>query len=156
MGSSTVEKEFAYFEPYLRNPRVHFAMDPEWHMPAGTAPGTFVGSMTADEINRAQGLLDELVREHDLPNKILVIHQFQGQMIRNKSTLQDYGRVDLVIDQDGVGSKRPKVSNYDVFIAADGAEHGGMKVFYTEDFPPLLAPAEVNALVPQPDLVIYQ
>jgi len=112
--------------------------------------------MTAAEINRAQALLDKLVRENDLPNKMLVIHQFQGQMIRNKSSLVDYPRVDLVIDQDGVGNKKPKVTNYEVFIDAAGAEHGGMKVFYTEDFPPLLTPAEVNALVPQPDLVIYQ
>ena len=156
MGTSTVEREFAYFEPYLRNPRVHLAFDPEWHMPDGVAPGTFVGSMTADEVNRAQKLLDDLVKEYNLPNKILVIHQFQDQMIRNKDSLMDYPGVDLVIDQDGVGRGSQKLANYEAFIATDGAEHGGMKVFYTEDSAPLLTPAEVNALVPQPDLVIYQ
>ncbi|GAB4330841.1 MAG: hypothetical protein Kow0010_15880 [Dehalococcoidia bacterium] len=156
MGTSTVDAELEAIAPYLRHPRVHLALDPEWHMPDGVTPGTQIGSMDAAEINRAQEILQAVVDETGLPNKILVIHQFTRGMITNKGAIASYPGVDLVIDQDGFGYAGAKTGNYDVFVRQDGAEHGGMKIFYTEDFPPLITPAEANALVPQPDLIVYQ
>lgn len=156
MGTSTVDAELQAIAPYLRHPRVHLALDPEWHMPDGVTPGTHIGSMDAAEINRAQEILQAVVDETGLPNKILVIHQFTRGMTTNKPAIASFPGVDLVIDQDGFGYAGAKIGNYDVFVRQDGAPHGGMKIFYTEDFPPLITPAQANALIPQPDLIVYQ
>jgi hypothetical protein len=86
---------------------------------------------------------------------MLIVHQFVPQMIRNKTALAWYPGVDLVIDTDGFGYPRQKIDNYNRYIAAEGAPFGGMKLFYDEDIG-LMTPAQVSALVPQPDLVIYQ
>ena len=76
-------------------------------------------------------------------------------MILNKPALLDVPGVDLVIDMDGFGGDELKIANYDLFVEQDGAEHGGFKLFYEQDAP-LMTPEEVEALQPQPDVVIYQ
>ncbi|MFN0094390.1 MAG: hypothetical protein ACKVVT_06390 [Dehalococcoidia bacterium] len=155
MGHSTVDREFAHFLHWAKDPRVHLALDPEWAMPPGVAPGTIIGGMDASAINRAQQLLSELIVANGLSNRLLIVHQFVPEMIRGKAGLGWYPGVDLVIDTDGFGYPRQKIDNYDRYIGLDGAPHGGMKLFYDEDIG-LMSPAEVSALVPQPDLVIYQ
>jgi hypothetical protein len=155
MGHSTVDREFEWLVPYLANDRVHLAVDPEWAMPPGVAPGEIIGGMDASAINRAQALMANYIAEHGLANRMLVVHQFVPQMIRNKPDLKAYPGVDLVIDTDGFGYPSQKIGNYERYITAEGAQHGGMKLFYAEHFI-LMTPAEVNALRPEPDLVIYQ
>lgn len=155
MGSSTVEQEFPHVLPYLKNPRVHLALDPEFVVPAGQRPGVVIGSMDVGQINAAENLLQKLVEENRLPNKILVVHQFLPEMILNKGALQDQPNVDTVIDQDGFGGPELKSANYEHFVKGDGAEHGGFKLFYKQD-DPLMTPQDVEQLDPQPDVVIYQ
>ncbi len=155
MGHSTVAQEIPRLLPYLANPRVHLAVDPEWAMPPGVAPGTIIGGMDASAINEAQRLMSEYITAHGLGNRMLVVHQFTPGMIRNKSELAWYPGVDLVIDMDGFGGQGIKLAHYDQFIAQDGAPHGGLKLFYDEDVN-LLSPVQVAALSPQPDLVIFQ
>jgi hypothetical protein len=155
MGHSTVDAELDYFLPYLGNPRVHLALDPEWAMPPGVAPGTVIGGMDAAAINRAQERMSAFIAEHGLANRMLIVHQFVPQMIRDKAMLGWYPGVDLVIDTDGFGTPAQKVVNYDRYIAADGAPFGGMKLFFDEDTT-LMTPAEVNALAPLPAFVVYQ
>lgn len=153
MGHSTIDAEFARVEPYLRNPRVHLALDPEWVTPG--PPGTVIGSMDASMINRAQELLQALVEREHLPNKLLIVHQFTRDMITNKASITDEPGVDLVIDIDGFGYAAAKQSEYQAFVQDDGAEHGGMKLFYTQDAD-LMTPETASNLVPQPDVIIYQ
>jgi hypothetical protein len=155
VGHSTVDAEMAYLLPYLDNPRVHLALDPEWSMPPGVAPGTIIGGMDASAINRAQELMSDYIAAHGLANRMLIVHQFVPEMIRDKAELRSYPNVDLVIDTDGFGYPRQKLDNYARYIAADGAPHGGMKLFYTQDID-MMSPDQVAALSPQPDLIIYQ
>lgn len=156
MGHSTVEAEVEHFIEHLKHPRVHLALDPEWAMRlSGVAPGQQIGNMDASEINKAQEMLQELVEEHNLDNKILVIHQFQEQMIRNKDQLQQFPNVDLVIHMDGFGGRANKISGYERYVAQDGAPHGGFKLFYDWDVD-FMPPEVVNALTPQPDVVTFQ
>src|SRR5690606_29859774 len=96
MGSSTVESEIAYLLPFLEHPRVHLALDPEFVTTPDVAPGIRIGSMDASEINRAQHILRELVDEHNLPNKVLMIHQFIPEMITNKDQIENVPGIDLV------------------------------------------------------------
>ncbi|HUZ03249.1 MAG TPA: hypothetical protein VMU89_23130 [Thermomicrobiaceae bacterium] len=154
MGHSTVAAELPHVLPYLKNPRVHLALDPEFHTP-GDVPGTVIGSMDASEINRAADALQQLVDQYHLPNKILIVHQFRPEMIQGKSDLKEPPGVDLVIDMDGFGGQEVKISEYEEFVKGDGAPHGGFKLFYTQD-KPLLTPDQVEQLDPQPDVVIYQ
>jgi hypothetical protein len=155
MGSSTVQQEFPHVLPYLKNPRVHLALDPEFVVPAGQRPGVVIGSLDVGQINVAENLLQKLVEENHLPNKILVVHQFLPEMILNKGALEDQPNVDTVIDQDGFGGPELKSANYEQFVKQDGAEHGGFKLFYKQD-DPLMTPADVEQLEPQPDVIIYQ
>lgn len=153
LGHSTMDAEFDFVAPYLLNPRVHLAIDPEWVTPG--APGEVIGSIDAAVVNRAQELLEGLAERNHLANKILIVHQFQRDMITNKQNLAEYPKVDLVIDIDGFGHAAAKQSEYQAFVEEDGAEHGGMKLFYKFDID-LMSPETVVSLVPQPDVVIYQ
>jgi hypothetical protein len=155
MGSSTVEAEIPHLMPYLEHPRVHLALDPEFVTTPDTPPGLRIGGMDASEINRAQHMLKELVDEHELPNKILMIHQFIPEMITNKDQIEDVPGIDLVIHQDGFGAPEDKIANYDRYVAAEGAKHGGFKVFYQQD-EPVLTPEDLMQLTPQPDVITYQ
>ncbi len=155
MGHSTVDAEFEYFLKYLDEPNVHLALDPEWAMPPGVAPGAQIGGMDASAINRAQELMSNYIADRGLTNRMLIVHQFVPHMITNKSALAWYPGVDLVIDTDGFGTPAQKIANYDRYIGTEYAPHGGMKLFYDEDTI-LMTPAEVNALRPVPDIVIFQ
>jgi hypothetical protein len=155
MGTSTVEAEIEHLLPYLANPRVHLALDPEFVTTPDTPPGLRIGGMEAADINRAQHILKEMVDEHGLPNKILMIHQFIPEMILNKDQIEDVPGIDLVIHQDGFGPPEDKIANYNRYVAAEGAKHGGFKIFYQQD-EPVMTPEEVMQLTPQPDVVTYQ
>lgn len=155
MGSSNAEAEVTHLLPYLENPRVHLALDPEFVTTQETPPGQVIGSLEAAEINKAQQMLKQLIEEKNLPNKMLIVHQFIPDMILNKSDIEDVSGVDLVIDQDGFGASQDKIANYDRYVRQDGAEHGGFKLFYKQDFD-LMTPEQVVALEPQPDFVMYQ
>ncbi|MDI3339368.1 MAG: hypothetical protein QJR03_02430 [Sphaerobacter sp.] len=154
MGHSSVAAELPHVLEYLKNPRVHLALDPEFATP-GAVPGTIIGGMDAAEINAAQAMLQRLVEDAGLYNKILIVHQFDDDMIRNKPALAPYPGVDLVVDMDGFGYAAAKIGGYTRFVQEDGAPHGGFKLFYDQDVD-LMTPAQVNQLVPQPDVVIYQ
>lgn len=155
IGWSSVATEVAAVLPYLANPRVHLALDPEWTMPAGVRPGVEIGSMDASAINVAQTMLHDLVVANRIPDKLLIIHQFTPGMISNKASIAEVQGVDLTIDIDGFGYAGAKISEYNAFVEGDGMEHGAMKLFFQQDVD-LMSPAQVSALIPQPDVVIYQ
>jgi hypothetical protein len=60
---------------------------------------------------------------------------------------------------DGIGAAADKIGTYQRVIATlPPFVHAGFKLFYDEDTRsgPLMAPAEVLALVPQPEYVLYE
>ena len=76
IGWSDPLTEVRLLEPFLREPFVHVALDPEFateHL--GVAPGLAIGSITGEQVNDVQRYLAELVREGGLPPKILMVHQ---------------------------------------------------------------------------------
>ncbi|HEY5640852.1 MAG TPA: hypothetical protein VIW01_12475, partial [Dehalococcoidia bacterium] len=110
-----------------------------------------IGHLDAVQINRAQQILEDLIEEHNLGDKILVVHQFQESMITNKDDIDSFRRVRLVIDMDGFGPRETKLAKFETFSAP--AEYGGIKLFFQQD-DPLLTEEEV--LKVRPDLIIYQ
>jgi len=78
VGHSTVQSELQPLIPYLKRPYVHLALDPEFsmhHGSEGVVPGRKVGVMDAAEINYAIKTLADIVKQNNLPPKVLVIHR---------------------------------------------------------------------------------
>lgn len=109
---------------YLKYDNVEVALDPEFHVvPGHLTPGIPVGTIEASQVNAAQQLLSNYVKqEHLAHDKILVVHQFGDQnindgvpfMIQNKKAVRDYPNVNLVIMADGFGPPNTKVDKYNL------------------------------------------
>lgn len=67
----------------LREPHVGLAIDPEWRMGPGEVPGRVIGSTGWWEVNLTTRWLEQLVVDHDLPQKIFIVHQFRTDMVRD-------------------------------------------------------------------------
>ena len=131
IGRSDVETEVRDILTYLDQPHVHAALDPEFAMLPGDIPGDAIGTMDAAEINAAQAVLQTLVEERGLPDKMLVIHQFTDNMVTNRELIQDYPRVQFVVDMDGFGAAEIKQVKFGWYAAT--AEHSGIKLFFKQD-----------------------
>ena len=158
-GLSSVRDELPRLEPWLTRPDVHLALDPEWDMPPGVQPGKQIGSMTAEDINHAIEFLAEIVEEHDLPPKVLVVHRFTQNMIRNAEDIRIDPRVQVVINMDGWGPPSQKIVAYRDIVAPEAEQFTGFKLFYKNDRrggSRLLTPEEILALDPVPVYIQYQ
>ena len=149
-------EEVRRLEPYLLEPFVHIALDPEFATASyGVAPGQRIGTLPADDINAVQAYLAQLVREHGLPRKALVVHQFLQRMIPEPERVEAHDEVDLTISMDGFGGPAIKLVHYRWYALADYAEQPAIKLFYDWDTP-LMQPAEIQAFQVPSALIIYQ
>ncbi|MDR2864671.1 MAG: hypothetical protein LBV68_03565 [Spirochaetaceae bacterium] len=146
--------------PYLKYPNVHLALDPEWRT---TKPMEEIGSVSADEINQAQKVMGDYIIENNIPGeKMLVIHQFNYVMIKNRKDVRsDFERVRLILCMDGHGSPTKKRGTYAFNAEATNIPIKAFKLFYNEQGntgvdEPLLTPKEVYELKPRPMLIMYQ
>lgn len=154
-GRSTVQAELAPWLPLLAQPHVHLALDPEFDMWGGERPGQDLGHMTAAEINYATQVLAQLVEQHQLPNKVLMVYQFTASMLPDKQNIVDDPRVDIVVNMDGFGGQAIKKQHYKWYVADTPVEFGGIKLFLQHDTN-LMSAAEVMAFNPPPEVVVYQ
>src|SRR5262245_62174023 len=76
IGKSRLEEERPRLANILKRPDVHLAIDPEFSMKRGGAPGTRIGTFDAADINYAVQFLADLVTDQQLPPKVLVVHRF--------------------------------------------------------------------------------
>ncbi len=152
---SPLTVELAYVAPFLRQRDVHLAIDPEFMMSeTARIPGARIGFMDGDDLNLVQAWLNDVAIAIG-QRKMLIIHQFDNRMFAGKEAIVDYPMVDLVWDADGFGSPHPKVVDYVQYAGEPGFEYGGFKLFYNYDVP-VMTPAQVLGLEPQPVLVMYQ
>jgi hypothetical protein len=154
-GLDTVENELDRLRDYLRNPHVHPALDPEFMMKPGEQPGVHLGAINAEKVTYAQETVAKWAQEDGVPEKFLIVHQFNYYMIEDKENIGIVDGVQLVIDADGWGPPADKQASYDVVITQSPIQYNGIKNFYGQD-DPLMSAAETMAFEPQPDLVIYQ
>jgi hypothetical protein len=155
-GRSRFTDEVKHLKPWLRKPFVSVALDPEWNMGRHGVPGERIGSTSAKTINRVTRFLARLVRQRDLPQKLVVVHQFTDSMVRNKSALRKRPGVDLVLNADGFGTPDAKRSKYRQLAPGRGSGlHPGFKLFYREDTN-LMSPRDVMRLRPKPRFVVYE
>jgi hypothetical protein len=153
-GHSTVKAEIAHLRAYLEEPDVYLALDPEFAMAPGVAPGRKIGRMTASDVNDAIDFLATIVRDRKLPPKVLIVHQFTMNMLGEKQNIRDSPLVDVVLDVDGFGDRPLKRAMYTTIIRKP-LEYPGIKLFYKEDTN-LLGEEDVMKLEPAPAVVIYQ
>jgi hypothetical protein len=155
IGRSDVATEIDHVLPFLRQPGVHLALDPEFAVGPDGAPGQVIGSLTAEEINEAQRALSRVAEGGLGERKILVVHQFRADMISEPERIERVPGIDLVIDMDGFGPAAVKRAQYRAFAAADYATFPGIKLFLEHD-PDLMSDEDILNLAPRPALVVYQ
>jgi len=153
-GHSTVAAEVQAMAPFLREPDVDLALDPEFSMDECQVPGRQIGSMRAADVNAAIDALERTITAHNLPPKVLIVHQFRLDMLPDKGSIRTSGLVDVVLDMDGFGSQTLKLSSYRAVMRRPLA-FAGIKLFYKQD-QNLFTPAQVMKLTPSPSVVIYQ
>jgi hypothetical protein len=160
VGHSSVEEELPMFEPYLKMPNVHFGIDPEFSMKGGQKPGAAIGTFDAADINFTSNYLAKLVKENNLPPKILVIHRFTQAMVTNYKQIKLRPEVQVVMDMDGWGHQARKINTYKQFIYKEPVQFTGFKLFYKNDLREanshVMTPDEVLKLKPKPMYVQYQ
>ena len=161
-GSSTVEQELPRLANWLSRPDAHLGIDPEFYMhyqSAGQRPGRRIGTLTAAEVNHAIQFLGDLVSRYQLPPKILVIHRFTIDMLRDAGKIRLDPRVQVVINMDGWGPPYIKFDSYSLSAVAEPVQFTGFKLFYHNDTKkgePLLTPSELLRLTPRPLYIQYQ
>lgn len=146
------------YEELLREPHVGLALDPEWRLTAKQKHLEQIGSVSIEEVNEVGDWLAGLTREHALPQKLYVLHQFRSSMIRDRDRLDtSHPELATLIHVDGQGPRGAKFDTWDHL--RKGAPQGvtwGWKNFIDED-PDMLDPKETWTKVrPTPRLVTYQ
>jgi hypothetical protein len=158
-GHSDIRELIPRFDQLLSRPDVHLAIDPEFMMKAGHRPGAKIGTMDAADINYVTEHLAKLVRQHDLPPKVLVIHRFTRGMVTNAPAIKLRPEVQIVMHMDGWGAAWLKRDSYKDYIVREPVQFTGFKIFYHNDTKkgdPLMTPADVLRLHPRPLYIQYQ
>ena len=98
--------------PFLTQPDVALALDPEWNVNTTQVPGQIIGTATADQINQVSAWLEQLVVTNHLPQKLLLIHQFKNSMIQDKAEVVAQPDLAIVFNMDGFGNWKGKTTSY--------------------------------------------
>ncbi len=158
-GHSDIRELLPRFEHFLTRPDVHLGVDPEFMMKSGHKPGAKIGSMSAADINYTTGYLAELVRKHNLPPKVLVIHRFTRNGVTNYRDIKLRPEVQIVIHMDGWGAPWLKRDSYKDYVVSEPVQYTGFKLFYHNDTKkgdPLMSPQDLLKLEPKPLYIQYQ
>jgi hypothetical protein len=156
-GRSSLLAQAKRYTRMLALPDVGLAIDPEWKLRPGQRPLRQIGSVSTAEINGVIRWLAGLTARLHLPQKLLVLHQFELSMIAGEQRL-DTGHDDLaiVIHMDGQGTPSDKLRTWQAVTgAAPAGVFFGWKNFLVKDHP-MLSPAQTMSNRPQPVMISYQ
>jgi len=157
-GRSDFLSQAKQYQPLLELPYVGLALDPEWRLEPGGLPLQKIGQVGIDEVNQVVTWLADLTRDNALPQKLLVLHQFQVRMVIDRERL-DVSRDELafMVHVDGQGGQPAKQGTWQV-LHKDAQEQltWGWKNFIDEDLPMLTPEQTVEQVLPTPELVTYQ
>lgn len=154
-GRATFPQQLRAFAPLLAQPDVGVGLDAEWRMGPTEIPGKVFGHVEAAEVNQVSATLAAIVRQHHLPEKLLVLHQFRTSMLPDRAAIIARPGLATVLHADGNGDIRTKTKVFGILAFPPAPFHVGIKLFLKQD-PVLMSPAQVLALVPQPDMITYQ
>lgn len=157
-GRSDFLTQAKEYEQLLLEPHVGLALDPEWRLGPNERHLVRIGHVEAAEINSVSDWLATLVRENDLPQKVLTLHQFRLSMIRDRDQVRtDHPEIAVVLHADGQGGQGAK---QDTWRVLKGDLPNGMwlgwKNFYDEDSPMLTPEQTIAQVDPTPWFISYQ
>jgi hypothetical protein len=159
VGTDDIRTLLPRMEHFLVRPDVHLGVDPEFMMKDGSVPGRRIGTMDAADINYASEYLANLVREHNLPPKVFVVHRFTQNMVTNYRNIELRPEVQIVMHMDGWGRPFLKRDTFHRFVQREPVQYVGFKIFYHHDAregDPLLGPRDLLQLWPQSVYIQYQ
>ncbi len=160
VGLSNLQTEVPLLERYLKMSQVHLGIDPEFSMKNNTRPGKIVGTLDAVDINFTANYLAKVVKENNLPPKVLVVHRYTPKMVTNYQNIKPLPEVQIVMHMDGWGETAKKINTYQQFIHKEPVQFTGFKLFYKNDVREqgavLMTPADLLKLSPQPIYIQYQ
>ncbi len=164
-GQADFLGEVKALEKWLVQPDVSLALDPEWSVPAGVQPGSVIGSTDAATVNEVTDYLARIVRARNLPQKLLIVHQFTDDMVSDRNLTRGRPEVALISNMDGFGTPEMKEGVYGRLSISQPANrrvrrtsrdpYNGFKLFFREDTG-LMGPQDVLALDPAPDVIVYE
>ncbi|WP_245549771.1 hypothetical protein [Gordonia effusa] len=145
------------YESLLKLPHVGLALDSEWRLKPNQVHLTQIGSVEAAEVNRTSAWLAALVRDNGLPQKVLILHEFDSDMLANRRAINTaHPELAMVIHADGHGTPPVKMGTWNRLITdLPPNVWMGWKNFYTEDHP-TFTPAQTMRVAPAPWFVSYQ
>jgi hypothetical protein len=141
----------------LKNPHVGLALDPEWRLFGGQQPLHQIGHVDSSEINEVIGWLANFTAENNLPQKLLVLHQFSLSMITNRSEIDtSHDSLAILVHMDGQGQPIQKEGTWRIVTnTMPKAIWMGWKNFYRKDTR-LMTPRETLNRTPVPVMISYQ
>ncbi|GAB3683547.1 hypothetical protein [Angustibacter aerolatus] len=145
--------------PWLEQPDVGLALDPEWAVGPKQVPGRVFGRTTGAELDGVAAYLDGIVRAERLPQKVMVFHQVAAKVVREQSAIRSRPGVAVIKSVDGIGSRSAKTDTWRVLVRdLPRGVRPGFKLFYVEDarHGKLMTPKQVLGLRPKPDYVLYE
>jgi hypothetical protein len=145
------------YQSLLERPDVGLALDPEWKLQPGQRPLRQIGHADIGEVNSVVRWLAALTARYHLPQKLLVLHQFQLAMIDDERDLDtSHDDLSIVIHMDGQGAPEVKQATWNAVTAAapDGVFFGWKDFLVKDD--PMLTPGETMTKTPVPVMISYQ
>jgi hypothetical protein len=159
-GQSDFVTEVKTFDEVLREPDVGVALDPEWAMKGKQKPGVFFGQTNGATLNEVATYLSGIIADNDLPEKPLVFHQVNREVLKGESELTAHPGVVFIKSVDGLGPIHAKIATYgNLMETMTAGVHPGFKLFFDEDVRlggGLMSPKQVLALKPPPEYVMYE
>lgn len=155
IGRGRILDEVRKIEKFLRDPRVHVAIDPEYAVGPAGVPIETPGRITGAEINAVQRYLGRIASRYGLPDKMLIVHQYMDETIVGGETVARVRGVDLVLNMDAFGAHQAKIEKYLRYAARPYAHHRSYNVFLKQDerVPDV---EELLNIWPAPDVIMYQ
>src|SRR5215469_11685338 len=156
-GRASLLAQAKSYQSLLRQPDVGLALDPEWKLQPGQKPLHQIGHVDIGEVNSVIGWLASLTARYHLPQKLLVLHQFQLSMISGEQDLDtSHDNLAIVIHMDGQGTPGDKLETWNAVTGtAPRAVYLGWKNFLVKDHP-MFTPQQTMANTPQPLMISYQ
>jgi hypothetical protein len=153
-GRAKFIREVKALEPFLLEPDVDVALDPEWNVGRKGVPGVTQGSVSAKQVNKVARYMAGLVESNGLPQKALFVHQFREGSVRGRGQLHQLGgAVAVGLNFDGIGSPAPKIAGFRA-LAQPGL-FNGFSIFVSRDSN-VMGFRRIAALEPPADYVMYQ
>jgi hypothetical protein len=156
-GRSNFLTQVKQYERVLQLPNVGLALDPEWRLEPSQLPLEQIGAAGSGEINEVSDWLAALTHQHQLPQKLFVLHQFRFTMLPDRENINTaHQELAYIIQMDGQGTQQAKQGTWQAITANPlPRTEFGWKNFYVQDSP-MLDPVATMGITPKPWYISYQ